>query len=165
MSEDRPPAERHAVVVTCSTRAARGVYADRAGPLIVEAARSWGLEVAEPVVVSDGPDVEAAMRRAIEGGAALLVTTGGTGISPTDRTPDQTMRLIDRQIRGIAEAIRAAGVAAGVPTAMLSRGIAGVAGRTLVVNLPGSVGGVRDGLRVLEQVVPHALDQIAGGDH
>ena len=164
-TSDEEAVERHAVVITCSTRAARGVYADRAGPLIVAAARSWGLRVAEPVVVPDGPEVDTAMRRAIDAGVHLLVTTGGTGISPTDRTPDQTMRLIDRQIRGIAEAIRAAGVAAGVPTAMLSRGIAGVAGRTLVINLPGSVGGVRDGLAVLEAVVPHALDQIAGGDH
>jgi molybdenum cofactor synthesis domain-containing protein len=117
------------------------------------------------VVVADGPDVEVALRAAISTGAALVVTTGGTGLTPADGTPEATQRVVDRLVPGISEAIRVVGVQAGVPSSMLSRGISGVAGRTLVVNLPGSVGGVRDGLTVLEPVVVHALSQIQGGDH
>ena len=158
-------AEGSAVVITCSTRAAGGVYPDRSGPIIVEALRSWGLQVADPVVVADGPDVEAALRAAVSSGAVLVVTTGGTGLNPTDVTPEATDRVVDRLVPGIAEAIRAAGLEAGVSSAMLSRGVSGVAGRTLVVNLPGSMGGVSNGLAVLEPVVAHALLQIQGGDH
>jgi molybdenum cofactor synthesis domain-containing protein len=158
-------AEGSAVVITCSTRAAGGVYPDRSGPIIVDALRSWGLQVADPVVVADGPDVEAALRAAVSRGAVLVVTTGGTGLNPTDVTPEATDRVVDRLVPGIAEAIRAAGLEAGVSSAMLSRGVSGVAGRTLVVNLPGSMGGVSNGLAVLEPVVAHALLQIQGGDH
>ena len=154
-----------AVVITCSTRAAAGVYPDRSGPIIVEALRGWGLVVGDAVVVADGPDVERALRAAISTGAALVVTTGGTGLTPTDGTPEATQRVVDRLVPGIAEAIRATGVQAGIPSAMLSRGVSGVAGRTLVVNLPGSTGGVRDGLVVLQPVVAHALSQIQGGVH
>ena len=154
-----------AVVITCSTRAATGVYPDRGGPLVVEALRQWGFEVGEPIVVPDGPEVGAALVGALATGPDLVVTTGGTGLSPTDGTPEATRALLDREVPGIAEALRAAGVAKGVPTAMLSRGVAGVAGRTLVVNLPGSTGGVRDALEVLEPVVAHAISQIRGGDH
>jgi molybdenum cofactor synthesis domain-containing protein len=157
--------EGSAVVITCSTRAAAGVYPDRSGPIIVEALRGWGLTVGDVVVVADGPDVEVALRAAISTGHALVVTTGGTGLTPTDGTPEATQRVVDRLVPGIAEAIRAAGVQAGIPSAMLSRGVSGLAGRTLVVNLPGSTGGVRDGLMVLESVVAHALSQIQGGDH
>jgi molybdenum cofactor synthesis domain-containing protein len=154
-----------AVVITCSTRAAAGVYPDRSGPIIVDALRTWGLAVGEAVVVADGPDVEAALRRAISEGADLVITTGGTGLTPTDRTPEATQRVVDWAVPGIAEAIRAAGQQSGVPAAMLSRGICAVAGQTLVVNLPGSMGGVTSGLAVLKPVAKHALRQLKGGDH
>lgn len=157
-------AGRRAVVVTASTRAAEGVYPDRGGALIVEVLRGWGADVDDATVVPDA-GIAAALAEALASQPDLLITTGGTGISPTDRTPEATAPLLDRQVPGIAEAIRSAGVAGGVPTAMLSRGLAGVAGRTLVVNLPGSSGGVRDALAVLEPVVGHALSQLAGGDH
>lgn len=154
-----------AVVVTCSTRAAAGVYEDRSGPIIVATLREWGFVVADPVVVPDGEPVDVALRQALSAGPALVVTTGGTGLAPTDVTPEITRRVIDREVPGIAEAIRAAGIAKGVATAALSRGVAGLCGPTLVVNLPGSTGGVKDGLTVLAELVPHAVDQVRGGDH
>lgn len=157
--------QRRTVVITCSTRAANGVYPDRGGPILVEALRSWGFTCDDPVVVPDGPLVEAALRDAVAIGAAVVVTTGGTGLTPTDGTPEATRLVIDTEVPGIAEAIRVAGVAQGIPTAMLSRGVAGLAGTTLIVNVPGSTGGVRDALRVLEPVLPHAVSQIHGGDH
>jgi molybdenum cofactor synthesis domain-containing protein len=152
-------------VVTVSTRAAAGEWDDRSGPLLREGLRAMGLEVDGPVVVADGAPVEAALRDAVAAAYSLVVTTGGTGLTPTDLTPEMTARVIDREVPGIAEAVRAAGVAKGVPTAVLSRGLAGTAGSTLVVNLPGSTGGVRDALEVLAAVVPHALEQIPGSDH
>ncbi len=152
-------------VVVASNRASTGVYEDTTGPLIVAALRSWGFEVGDPVVVGDGPPVAEAIRAALADGAVAVLTTGGTGINPTDRTPEATVPLLTHELPGIAEAIRANGVAHGVPTAMLSRGVAGVAGSAIVVNLPGSRGGVKDGLAVLADVLPHAVDQLAGGDH
>ena len=156
---------RSAAVVVASNRASTGVYEDTTGPLIVEALQQWGFEVGPPDVVGDGDPVAAAIRAALDAGAVVVLTTGGTGINPTDRTPEATRPLLDRELPGIAEAVRAHGVAKGIPTAMLSRGLAGVAGTTLVVNLPGSRGGVKDGLAVLAEVVPHAVDQLFGGDH
>jgi molybdenum cofactor synthesis domain-containing protein len=154
-----------ATVVCASNRAATGVYEDTTGPLIADALTDLGFTVTGPFVVPDGDPVGEAIRNAVDGGARLVVTTGGTGLTPTDRTPEVTRGLLDYEIPGIAEAIRAYGTAQGVPTAALSRGLAGVTGATLVVNLPGSRGGVKDGLAVLSPMLTHALQQILGGDH
>ncbi|MGV9711109.1 MogA/MoaB family molybdenum cofactor biosynthesis protein [Gordonia sp. NPDC003424] len=155
---------RVARVVVASTRASRGEYPDRTGPIISDWLTERGFVVDELIVVSDGPPVGAAIRAGIYAEADLILTSGGTGVTPTDRTPEETRPLLDFEVVGLADAIRAAGLP-GVPTAILSRGVAGVADRTLVVNLPGSSGGVRDGLGVLDTVVDHVLDQIRGGDH
>jgi len=154
-----------AEVVVASNRAAAGVYADETGPLIVEFLQRLGFAVGEPVVVPDGDPVGQAISAAASGGARVVLTTGGTGLTPTDRTPEVTGQLLDFEVPGIADAIRAAGVAAGVPTAVLSRGVAGVVGSCLVVNLPGSRGGVKDGLAVLEPILVHAVEQVVGSDH
>ncbi|MFG2722565.1 molybdenum cofactor biosynthesis protein B [Streptomyces sp. NPDC048416] len=154
-----------ALVVTASNRASAGVYADTGGPLLAEGLGAMGFAVDGPLVVPDGDPVEQALRAGAAAGYDVIVTTGGTGLSPTDRTPEVTRAVIDYDVPGIPEAIRAEGLAK-VPTAALSRGLAGVAGgRTLIVNLPGSSGGVRDGLAVLERILRHAVDQIRGGDH
>lgn len=154
-----------AAVVVASNRAAAGVYDDTTGPLIVEFLRGLGFTCPRPRVVPDGEPVGHAIRAAVRAGARVVLTTGGTGLTPTDRTPEQTAAVLDRAVPGMAEAIRAAGVAAGVPTAMLSRGVAGLVGDCLVVNLPGSRGGVKDGLAVLEPVLVHAVEQARGSDH
>lgn len=155
---------RTARVIVASNRAAKGVYEDKTGPVIVTWLADRGYDVPAPVVVEDGEPVGVALRAALADGVAVVLTTGGTGISPTDRTPDVTRGVLDHELPGVADAIRAAGLPA-VPTAVLSRGVAGVAGRTLIVNLPGSSGGVRDGLGVLDAILDHAVDQLAGGDH
>jgi molybdenum cofactor synthesis domain-containing protein len=152
-------------VITCSTRAAAGQWDDASGPILAVGLRELGIEVGDPVVVADGEPVLEALRAAIADGVDLVITTGGTGHTPRDLTPEMTRQVIERESPGLAEAIRAYGVAHGVPTAILSRGIAGLAGTTLVVNAPGSSGGARDTIAALSPVLLHALDQIAGGDH
>jgi molybdenum cofactor synthesis domain-containing protein len=151
-------------VIVASNRAWAGVYADSSGPLLVSGLRKLGFEVAAPVVVPDGEPVGKALREAIDDEVDVVLTSGGTGITPTDRTPDVTRALLDYEVPGIAEAIRAHSRDR-VPSSVLSRGLAGVAGRTLIINLPGSLGGARDGLAVLGPILQHAVDQLRGGDH
>jgi molybdenum cofactor synthesis domain-containing protein len=154
-----------ALVVTCSTRGAQGLWEDTSGPILVDSLKGLGLDVSGPVVVPDGEPVQEALREAVGMGMDLVLTTGGTGFTPMDLTPEMTRAVIDREAPGIAEAVRSYGVAQGIPTAVLSRGIAGLADRTLIINLPGSPGGARDGMAVVGPLLAHLLDQIAGGDH
>ncbi len=151
-------------VIVASNRASAGIYPDTSGPALVDGLRALGARVGDPVVVADGDPVEQALRSAVAADCDLVITSGGTGVSPADRTPEMTRRVLDYEIPGIAEAVRAYG-APKVPAAALSRGTAGVAGRTLVVNLAGSRGAATDGLAVLGPILMHALDQLRGGDH
>jgi molybdopterin adenylyltransferase len=157
-------------VVTVSDRSARGERADTSGPRLAGLVEGAGHRVAHVAVIPDEPDEIAALisdlcdGRVLDPAPDLVLTTGGTGLGPRDRTPEATRATIERQVPGIAEAIRAASLPR-VPAAMLSRGEAGVRRRTLVVNLPGSTGGVADGWAVLAPVVEHACAQIGGADH
>jgi molybdenum cofactor synthesis domain-containing protein len=152
-------------VVVASNRAAAGVYDDTTGPLLVDFLTELGFETGPAVVVPDGEPVGEAISAAVTAGARVVLTTGGTGLTPTDRTPEVTRPLLDAEVPGLAEAIRAYGVSKGVPTAVLSRGLAGRIGSCLVVNLPGSRGGVKDAIAVLEPVLVHAVEQVVGSDH
>lgn len=154
-----------ALVITVSTRAAAGVYVDKSGPLVAAALRDLGFLVADPVVVPDGDEVGDALREAVAQGHAVVVTTGGTGLHPRDQTPEQTRSVVERDVPQLAAQIARYGVDHGVPTAVLSRGIAGVAQGTLIINLPGSSGGARDGMAVLGPLLRHAVNQLHGGDH
>src|SRR3712207_6456465 len=159
------PQDARAVVVTASNRAAAGVYADRSGQALAEGLRELGFSVEGPHVrPDDAAELEIVLREAVVSGADVVLTTGGTGLSPTDLTPEATRAVLDRDAPGIAEAVRRYGEPE-VPTSVLSRGLAGTAGRTLIVNLPGSTGGVRDGLAVLGPLLPHVVSQLRGGDH
>ncbi|MHA3019406.1 MogA/MoaB family molybdenum cofactor biosynthesis protein [Mycobacterium sp. BMJ-28] len=155
---------RTAQVIVASTRASAGVYEDRTGPVIVDWLTARGFVVPAPIVVADGVAVNRALFAAVAARVDVVLTSGGTGISPTDRTADATANIVDYQIPGLADAIRRSGLPH-VPTSVLSRGVCGVRDGVLIINLPGSTGGVKDGLGVLDGVLEHALDQLAGGDH
>ena len=154
-----------ALVITVSDRSAAGTREDVSGPTGAAALRALGFTVGEVVVVPDDPEVlQLILRRAVDDGVPLVVTTGGTGLGPRDVTPEATARVIERPVPGIAELLRAASRDK-IPAASLSRGIAGVAGSTLIINLPGSPGAVRDGIAALVPILWHAVDQVSGGDH
>lgn len=153
-----------AQVITVSTRAAAGVYSDTAGPAVVARLAELGIDVAPLLVVADGEPLRLALATALADDVDLVVTAGGTGLSPSDLTPQLTAEVIDFEVPGLADLIRASSWNQ-VPAAALSRGLVGVVGRTLVINLPGSVGGVRDGMDALVSVLLHALEQLAGADH
>ncbi|MFB0835135.1 MogA/MoaB family molybdenum cofactor biosynthesis protein [Arthrobacter halodurans] len=153
--------QRRAEVLIASTRAAAGVYEDRTGPVIRDWLAGHGFRTGDPVVVPDGEAVGAALRALLLGAPRVVLTSGGTGLSPTDATPEMTLPLLDREVPGIMEAIRAAGLAK-TPRAALSRGYAGTAGTALIVNLPGSPGGVADALAVLDPIIGHVCDQMEG---
>ena len=157
-----PEVIRRAGIIIASTRAASGGYTDRSAPIIGEWLEGHGFELTEPIIVPDGEPVGIALRELLDSTPSLVITSGGTGLAPDDLTPEMTAPLLEREIPGIMEAIRALGRSK-TPYAALSRGHAGTVGRTLVVNLPGSPSGVRDALEVLDPIINHLCEQIEGG--
>ena len=149
-----------AAVVTVSDGVAAGERDDLSGDLLEQLLAEEGFEVRRTVVPDERDSIAAAIAEAAEG-ARLVLTTGGTGVAPRDVTPEATLDVVERQAPGLAEAIRADS-AAKTPHGLLSRGVAGIRGRTLIVNLPGSPGGCRDGFAVLRPALRHALELIAG---
>jgi len=158
-------AVRTAVVITASNRASAGVYADTSGEILAAGLTKLGYELKDPIVIPDNiSQIQAAIELSLAGKVDLIVTTGGTGVSPHDVTPEATAPLIKKLLPGIPEAFRAYSRDR-VPTTDLSRGLAGVTGSSLIINLPGSPGGVKDGLVIIERLAEHIHDQIAGVDH
>ena len=155
---------KRAAVITVSTRAAAGVYADEAGPAVAQVLSEAGFEVGAVRVIPDGHGLVATEIRLACEEADLVVTNGGTGLTPRDETPEATLDIVDREVPGIAEAMRAASLRV-TPMAMLSRAVAGVRGSTLIINLPGSPKAAVENLQAVIGVLDHALDQLAGGDH
>lgn len=154
-----------AAVVTVSDRSAAGLRDDAAGPVAVAALREAGFDCGDATVVPDGADaVERALRELLGTGIRFIVTSGGTGIGPRDETPEGTARVIDKHLPGIAEELRRAGLAA-TPMSMLTRGLAGVAGEALIVNLPGSPKAVAEGMPIVLSTAGHVLSQLHGEDH
>ena len=154
-----------AAVVTVSNRSAAGTRADTGGPVAVEALRAAGFDCDDALIIPDGADrVTATLRELVDAGARVIVTTGGTGVGPFDRTPEGTAAVLDREVPGIAEELRRRS-AAEKPAGMLSRGLAGVAGDALIVNLPGSPKAVVSGMPVIVSVARHVVDQLSGEDH
>lgn len=153
-----------AAVITVSDRSSRGERADTSGPRAVELLKEHGYTVALTVIPDGADSVTNAIRAAIDSGARVVITSGGTGIGPRDLTPEGTRPLLTREVPGIAEALRSHG-ARNATTAVLSRGLAGIANNSLVVNLPGSVKAVEEGLAVLLPLIPHIVDQLDGRDH
>ncbi|MEV7619765.1 MogA/MoaB family molybdenum cofactor biosynthesis protein [Microbacterium sp. NPDC089321] len=154
-----------AAVVTVSDRSAAGVRADTAGPVAVAALREAGFACDDARIVPDGADaVEQALRELLGTGIRFVVTSGGTGVSPRDQTPEGTARVIERQVPGIAEELRRAGLAS-TPMSMLTRGLAGVVGDALIVNLPGSPKAVAEGMPIVLSTAAHVLSQLHGEDH
>jgi molybdenum cofactor synthesis domain-containing protein len=156
-------------VITVSDRAATGEYADRSGPLAAQLLAEYGVGATVTIVADEPSEIRRAIRNAIRAGARVVLTTGGTGISPRDITPEVTRDLLTTKLPGIVDEIRRRS-AATVPTAVLSRAAAGVAvfkhsDPAFVINAPGSTGGVRDTLAVAGPLIGHILDQLAGGDH
>ena len=166
MSSEALPGDARAQVITVSDRSHGGLRHDSSGPLLASLLHDeLGFDVADVVVVPDEiPEIERALRAAVQAGFDLVVTTGGTGFAPRDVTPEATRRVIEREAPGLAEALRQL-TRDKVPTTILSRAVAGVADGSIIVNLPGSTGAVRDGITVLEPVIGHAIVQLRGGDH
>ena len=157
--------DRTAVIITASNRASAGVYSDTSGEILFSGLASLGYLVAKPIVIPDDvTKIQAEIKKAVQDKIDLIVTTGGTGVSPHDVTPEATAPLIEKLILGIPEALRAHSRDR-VPTTDVSRGLAGVTGQSLIINLPGSPGGVKDGLVIIERLAGHVHDQVAGIDH
>ena len=156
---------RRAIIITASNRASAGVYKDLSGAALKEGLTKLGYQVVgHKLVQDDMHQIATTMRAAVEDEIDLIVTTGGTGISINDVTPEATKPLIERAIPGFMEALRAYSREK-VPTADLTRGLAGVNGKSLIINLPGSPGAVKDGLVIIERLAGHIHDQLAGNDH